>query len=312
LLIVLIEDYLEKGFAENSNYSKYEGAEFAQLLARQRELPFGEKLQNHALNNRVNTEKFFSTSQIIPIVRNTETERYWINENLIKIEVEKETFNIANAVIKILDAYIKAKQDSFQRFIETCKNLQEIENGSPQDIESFIVSLLAPNVDARLFETVSYALLKFYYHDQKIFWGFEAENLNQENLKLYKTGRTNANDGGIDFVMRPLGRFFQVTENLDFKKYFLDIDKIAKYPITFVIKSNKPIENLQQELKENAIKSYSIEAVVEKYLACIEELINIPILIERFKTVIDKGHLNSILSEIIKQSKVEFNYNEEE
>lgn len=31
-----------------------------------------------------------------------------------------------------------------------------------------------------------------------------------------KTGRTNANDGGIDFVTKPLGRFFQVTETLDF------------------------------------------------------------------------------------------------
>jgi hypothetical protein len=70
------------------------------------------------------------------------------------------------------------------------------------------------------------------------------DKLNTENLKLYKTGRTNANDGGIDFVMKPLGRFFQVTETLDFKKYFLDIDKIQKYPITFVIKSNEPTQDL--------------------------------------------------------------------
>ena len=50
---------------------------------------------------------------------------------------------------------------------------------------------------------------------------------------LYKTGRTNANDGGIDFVMRPLGRFFQVTETVDVNKYFLDIDKIQRFPLTF-------------------------------------------------------------------------------
>ncbi len=30
----------------------------------------------------------------------------------------------------------------------------------------------------------------------------------KKKLQLYKTGRTNANDGGIDFVMRPIGRFF--------------------------------------------------------------------------------------------------------
>ncbi len=311
---VLIEDYIEKGFAENETYAKYEGAEFSKLLTRQRQLPFGSKLQNHALNNRINTEfqKFFPTSEFIPILRNLETNRYWINENLLKIKLGKNIFNISKAVIEIIDEYIRTKQDAFQKFIQTCEELQTIGKTSPENVEEFILSLLAPNVDARLFEIVSYAILKFYYHDQKIFWGFEIENLAEENLKLYKTGRTNANDGGIDFVMKPLGRFFQVTETLDFKKYFLDIDKIEKYPITFVIKSEESIENLHQKLKENAVKSYLIVAIVERYLSCIEELINIPVLVERFREAVEQDYLNSILSEIITQSKVEFNYQEDE
>ena len=60
------------------------------------------------------------------------------------------------------------------------------------------------------------------YYDKKIDQiGFNrsVDRLMQA-IKLYKTGKTNANDGGIDFVMKPLGRFFQVTETLDFKKYF--------------------------------------------------------------------------------------------
>ncbi|MGB3508834.1 MAG: hypothetical protein WBA93_06250 [Microcoleaceae cyanobacterium] len=83
--------------------------------------------------------------------------------------------------------------------------------------------------------------MKYYYQEQTVFFCFGIEDIQQENLKLYKTGRTNANDGGIDFdfVMKPLVRFFQVTETTDFKKYFLDIDKIEKYPITFVIKPLK-------------------------------------------------------------------------
>ncbi|HMS39618.1 MAG TPA: hypothetical protein PKE69_05285 [Pyrinomonadaceae bacterium] len=310
----MVEDYIEKDFIENNSYAKYEGAEFSKLFARQRQLPFGNKLQNHALNNRMNAEfqKCFPNSEFIPILRNLETNRYWINENLLKVEIEKTVFNISNVIVEIIDEYIKTKQDAFQKFIQVCEELQTIENTSPENVEEFILSLLAPNVDARLFEIVSYAILKFYYHDQKIFWGFEVENLNSENLKLYKTGRTNANDGGIDFVMKPLGRFFQVTETLDFKKYFLDIDKIEKYPITFVIKSAESIENLHQKLRENAVKSYLVETIVEKYLGCIEELINIPILIERFRETVNQGSLNSILSEIVTQSKVEFNYQENE
>ena len=131
-------------------------------------------------------------------------------------------------------------------------------------------------------------------------------------MKLYKTGRTNANDGGIDFVMKPLGRFFQVTEILDFKKYFLDIDKIQKYPITFVIKSNDEVELLKKKIQDNADKTYLIKAIVEKYMTCIEEVINIPVLNVRFNEAVKQGHLKNILDEIVVQSKMEFNYTVDE
>jgi len=134
--------------------------------------------------------------------------------------------------------------------------------------------------------------------------------LQEDNLNLYKTGRTNANDGGIDFVMKPIGRFFQVTETIDFKKYFLDIDKIEKFPITFVIKSEDSVDTLLYKIRSAALKSYAIENIVNKYMKCIEEVINIPTLSDRFIEVIAKGELNYVLDEIIKQSKVEFNFNE--
>lgn len=309
-IYVIIEDYITNGFDKKGNYSKYEGAAFVKLFKRQRELPFGSKLQNHALNNRMNSEfqKYFPSSEFIPILRNHETNRYWINENLLKIKVGRANFNIAKAIIEIIDEYSKTKQDAFQRFVKSCEELQEIGMTTPKKIEKFVIGLLAPNVDARLFEIVSYSILKYFYHDQQIFWGYELEKLNKENLKLFKTGRTNANDGGIDFVMKPLGRFFQVTETLDFKKYFLDIDKIQKYPITFVIKSTEPTEDLLKKIRDNASKTYSIKAIVDTYMDCIEEVINIPTLNDRFNDTVKQGYLSKILDEIVIQSKVEFNY----
>jgi hypothetical protein len=313
-IYVILEDYLANNFDKKGDYSTYEGALFNKLFTRQRELPFGSKLQNHALNNRVNSEfqKYFPSSEFIPILRNLETNRYWINENLIKIKLGNITSNIASSVIEMIDDYIQTKQDAFQRFIESCETLQAIGQTEPEKIEQFIIGLLAPNIDARLFEIVSYAILKFYYHEQQIIWGYEMTKLNTENLKLYKTGRTNANDGGIDFVMKPLGRFFQVTETLDFKKYFLDIDKIQKYPITFVIKSDESLEYLSKKIKDNAHKTYAIHAIVDKYMGCIEEMINIPILNERFNEAVKQGYLNNILDEIVLQSKMEFNFMENE
>jgi len=152
-IYVIIEDYLSKKFDKKGDYSKYEGALFNKLFARQRELPFGGKLQNHALNNRMNSE---------------------------------------------------------------------------------------------------------------------------------------------------------------FQKYFLDIDKIQKYPITFVIKSDEKTDDLLKKIRENASKTYSIEAIVDKYMDCIEESINIPILNLRFKETVKHGYLKNILHEIVIQSKVEFNYEDEE
>src|SRR2546422_6596828 len=55
-LYVLIEDYIAHGYGDHGDYSQYAGASFSALMNRQRQLPFGSKLQNHALNHRLNEE----------------------------------------------------------------------------------------------------------------------------------------------------------------------------------------------------------------------------------------------------------------
>lgn len=313
-IFVLVEDYVAHGFHKKGDYSKYEGAQFSKLFKRQRELPFGSKLQNHGLNDRLNGEfrKFFPQVDAQPILRVVETRRYWINQKLVVLSLGKKTFDIAKAVIEIINAYAEAKQASFAGFIKTCEQLQDISKQKHDKVEAFILGLLAPNVDARIFEIVSYAILKFFYHDQTVYFGFQLDELEKSPLVLYKTGRTNANDGGIDFVMTPLGRFFQVTETLDVRKYFLDIDKIEWYPITFVIKATESADDLLAKLREGAERQYSVKAIVVKYMACIEEVINIPILQERFRAGVAQGYLKNMMTEIVRQSKVEFNYEEPE
>lgn len=311
-IYVLVEDYIKHGYHKKGDYSKYEGAQFSRLFKRQRQLPFGRKLQNHALNHRMNEEfhKFFPQVDAQPILRVIETKRYWINEKLIVPSLGRKTFNLAQAIIEIIETYARTKQASFESFIQTCVKLREISKQKNNKAEEFVRGLLAPNIDARIFEIVSYAILKYFYHEQTVYFGFQLDDLEKSPLILYKTGRTNANDGGIDFVMKPLGRFFQVTETLDVRKYFLDIDKIVRYPITFVIKSSETVESLTKKLREGAERQYAIKAIVERYMACIEEIINIPILHERFRTIIAQGYMSNIMDEIVRQSKVEFNYEE--
>jgi hypothetical protein len=150
--------------------------------------------------------------------------------------------------------------------------------------------------------------LKTYYSDISIYWGWSPDELDEEPLILYKTGRTNANDGGIDFVMRPLGRFFQVTETLDVKKYFLDMEKIQKYPVTFVIKSELDLNSIRQALQTQAEAQYPVRRIVERYMKSIEEIINIPVLTQRLENVITWGMLAEVMEEIVTYSKVEFNF----
>ena len=308
-IYVLVEDYLGKNFDRTGMYSDYEGALYTNLFNRQRELPFGQKLQNRSLNHRMNEEfkKYFLTCEFIPILR--KNNRYWFNENLLKVKINENEYNIAETVIHIIDAYVEAKKNSFEKFIQNCKDAQRL---TEVEVREFIKQMVAPNVDARIFEIVSYSILKYYYNDRVIYWGYALDTLQQENLKLFKTGRTNANDGGIDFVMKPLGRFFQVTETVDVNKYFLDIDKIERYPITFVVKSLDSDSEIKSKIAAQARKLYSINAIVSQYMECIEEIINVPILIERFEQAVAKGFLSNILSEIIKQSRLEFNYEDEE
>jgi hypothetical protein len=310
---VLVEDYIKKEYHQRGEYSKYEGARFSDLFQRQRQLPFGAKLQNHHLNHRLNEEfhKYFPTCDFTPIMREVSTKRYWINENLLKIRIGSKTTNIAPTILRIVEAYIGVKKNAFEQFLQDCEGMLGIEQADPEQVREFVVGRLQPNVDARVFEIVSYAILKEFYGTKMVFWGWSLDAIKHEGLVLYKTGRTNANDGGIDFVMRPLGRFFQVTETIDARKYFLDIDKTQRFPLTFVVKSDDSTETIRAKVEAQARRVYSIDRIVERYMACIEEIINIPRLLECFSEILKRKALAPVIKEIVLQSKVEFNYLEE-
>ncbi len=311
-LYVLVEDYLKGNFKESGGYAQYEGADFSPLLRRMRELPFGQKLQNHALNNRVNDEfhKYFPEESRRPILRKVDLQKYWINESLLIVEVSGRRVNIANAIIRIVDEYVATKKESFEQFIHDCEALSHAVEQGDSSVEVFIRGLIAPERDARIFEIVSYGVLRAYYADDVIFIGTSRDSVEPEALRLYKTGRTNANDGGIDFVMKPLGRFFQVTETLDVKKYFLDIDKIERYPISFVVKTSLSADDIRARLEQGAREQYSVDSVVRKYMEAIEEIINIPRLLDIFDSVVKRGSTRQVLDEVVRWSKVEFNYME--
>lgn len=309
-LYVLIEDYLDHGYDNRDDYSTYEGARFSQLMRRQRELPFGSKLQNHALNSRLNDEfhKFFPEVSVRPILRDIETQRYWITESLLRVG----DANLARSVTKVVDDYVAARRNQFTDFIYNCKVIEELDDEKSDEKIAFVESLLDPNVDARVFEIVSFAIMKTHYGNDTVWIGPTRESVQEEILRLFKTGRTNANDGGIDFVMKPLGRFFQVTETLDLKKYFLDIDKVQRFPITFVVKTQMSCEDVRERLRKNAEEIFEVARIVDQYMKAVEDVVTIPDLVEFLHKSAADGSYNELLGEIVLQSRVEFNLDDDE
>lgn len=291
-IYVLVKDYIEV-ISTKRKYIGYEGMQFSKALRTVRLLPWGEKLQNHALNSRLNEEfrKFFGIKTIeMPIRRDLTTKKYWINEKLLLLKLDGELINLAQTIITLIDKYISLKQQGYAQFIDICKKLKT--NFNKNRVYAFLDSILSENTDARLFEVISYCILKQDYKNQ--------------GLILYRTGRTNANDGGIDFVLKPAGRFFQVTEVFDFEKYFLDIEKLLHFPITFVIRTELSSNESLNQIKIDASTKYRKE-VLEKYISCFEEIITLPTLRKILNEIKNKNQVKELFDELIVQYQIEYN-----
>lgn len=302
-IYTILKFYMDKGFfGDKERYQNFEGFSYSDLFALQRNLYGGEKLQNHGFNSRTNDEfaSKITHDESKPLIIKAGG-KYLINPAYIYIEEN----DISEVVVKISERYIELLQNKDNELLEVLEKLQN-ESSNLQKKE-IIEKLLTEDSEARIFEIVSYAILSIYYADKKIYIGFSQEEIEEKYLKLYKTGRTNANDGGIDFVMRPLGRFFQVTEVNNYDKYFLDIDKVMKFPVTFVVKTLKTKETILQELYSYLREKFGGLSVIEdSYKESIEEIITINELLDWLKNIpLEK--IDSIINGIDTYYRLELN-----
>jgi hypothetical protein len=214
--------------------------------------------------------------------------------------------NISAAVISVVEEYIGILQEQFTGFIEYIEHV--ISKDDQKRAHDLILTNLGDDSDARLFEITSFSIMHCFFSQNSTYIGPSRTHLRKVPWTLYKTGRTNANDGGIDFVLKPFGNFFQVTEDTNVTKWFLDIDKVARYPITFVVKDSRTSAEIKQEMNESAMGRGDLsEDDVFNMMACIEKIVNVPDLISMFEDCIEKGLLECIMNQILEQSRVEFN-----
>jgi predicted small metal-binding protein len=81
---------------------------------------------------------------------------------------------------------------------------------------------------------------------------------------------------------------------------------VQKYPITFVIKTEAPREEILSRIREHATEQYGVRKIVERYMSCIEGIINVPELLERLGRISDDGAIAQVIAEIVQHSRVEF------
>ena len=264
------------------------------------------RVKNHPLNNRVNDEfrNRFGREVNDPIIKNNG--RYLLHIDYLYANKH----DISKTCCRIVEKYMELLAKKDKVLAAVLEQLYVIDSANEKKTQ--IIRLLTEDAEARIFEIISYAILKNHFSKIKVYFGYSKESIQEEQLQLFKTGRTNANDGGIDFVMRPIGRFFQVTEVNNYDKYLLDIDKVMHFPVTFVIKTKKKKELVLKDLGDYInTRANGMKIIESRYREAIEEIITINELIEWMDCLGDED-VDGIIRDIDIYYRLEMNMDSDE
>lgn len=153
----LLYFYKKDYYNQPEQYRKFEGYDYMRLFKFYRNLYGGKKLQNHALNSRVNGEfknKFPDISNNLIISDNG---KYLLHIDYLYVD----GLDISSAAIKIIEKYIDlmiAKDDDLTKLLIEMESLTDY-----SEIKQQICKLLTEDSEARIFEIISYAILKSHY-----------------------------------------------------------------------------------------------------------------------------------------------------
>ncbi|MDW7549334.1 hypothetical protein [Pseudoalteromonas peptidolytica] len=287
---VICEDYV----AGQKN-----GSSSTSLLRRIRQKPYGSKLQNHHLDNRLNGEfkkKYRTDLEIMDI----DGSNRQVSEAILG-EAGDKPEAVAKFAVDVVATYA-----SIIAKIEIAFLTEISSANTQQDILKTIVKAFNATSDARVFEIVSFAILHLSFKKIKASFSTSSGEIETSPLMLYKTGRTNANDGGIDFVLKPIGKFFQVTEGIDFKKYFLDFDKVNRFPLSFVVKTSLSVDEVQSQIRLKASREMD-ELKVELYMSLFEDIYTLNELNDYLRQLsTDNNSIEQLKQIIINCYKLEF------
>ena len=241
-IYAILKFYVDDYYNQPDKYRKSDGYDYMRLFAFYRGLYGGSRLQNHALNSRVNGEFRNKFPNVVNDLIIVDSGKYRLHIDYLYVG----KYDVSSTCCKVIERYIELLRKKDGDLLNALRSMKELTDCEQK--KNRLKALLDENTEARVFEIVSYAILKKHYSKYKVYFGYSQNSVGEEELQLFKTGRTNAIDGGVDFVMRPVGRFFQVTEVKNYDKYLLDIDKVMHFPVTFVVKTYSLKEDVPRDL----------------------------------------------------------------
>lgn len=158
---------------------------FTDLLGRMKEMPFGSKLQNHPLDNRLNDEFARSMNvegSLLPIRAGTVqgAKSRTISGDLLSHRGSNPD-SVASLIIEVIDTYVSLiakKQTGALEEIEAISDLA--------GLQAFFEGAFAPQADARLFEVSSFVLLAEHYRNRQVWFGLSEDEVSPHNLLFSK------------------------------------------------------------------------------------------------------------------------------
>lgn len=168
-------DYYEKRDA----YRHFDGYDYIRLFNFYRGLYGGSKLQNHALNSRVNGEFHNKVKDAVNDLIIINNGKYLIHIDYIYVD-EHDISKVSCAVIERYIELLMAKDHALIGILEELRGLTDYATK-----KSKINALLTEDAEARIFEIISYAILKNHYKNITVFFGYSRDTIGEAALDVF-------------------------------------------------------------------------------------------------------------------------------